>query len=290
MISPLYKRAITVVYTPLFLIVMAIWITDVIFIEDNWVCSLCKDDAPTVAPMFIYFSMWSVWFTIAIFVTWAYFTPAAEERSSSVARNAEEESCRGHQISKVLAPIALPLVLTVTVTYIYYLQSNPKDETINEDLCYGMVRSAINRDVNESMANLYLVLSVITDFTIHYLSSPLLLALFFSGELPYEAAIPWSTFFVVLLGIMIVLVQENVGTVYCSDNIWVAVSGVCGFDFFFHLLFFLGARGKLGCKSWSCVRTNVRDDEEVQETRPNNEESQDLEMTAGSGIAGKVNP
>jgi hypothetical protein len=179
-----------------------------------------------------------------VFILWAYFTPSENKASS-----------RGYIVSKIIFQVALPHVTTVMLTYLYYGATNPAEEFVNRDLCYYLGRAFLHKDVtdNETAVNAYLVFGVLTDFTIHYFSAPLLLYLYVTGQIPYDVWFPWSTVFVIMLSAIIAPVQILADVpIYCG-SIWFAIGGSILINFAFHIGFCVLSRGKLGMHQWGCV-------------------------------------
>ena len=295
MISPFYKFIIKLIYTPLMLTVVAVWIVDVIYYEDFWQCSTCRSgEDPSPLPWLVYASMWSNWLAAGTFTVWAYFMdttsrpPATTTTSTShhdapiinsnirsnrdegknVPENdddldndfyddGDEYNFCGTVLGRALFSLALPLVTSVSFSYIYYMVTNPVVDITNTDVCYTLVRSAAPKEGLHS-AHVYLYFGVLSDMVVHYLNSLLLMTLYLNGDFPYQSAIPWSTLFTTGLGMIIVAVQNSGVTVYCGGNAWFSVGGIVVSNFVFHCFFVLGARGKLCCRSWSCVAVQHR--------------------------------
>ncbi|CAB9508188.1 expressed unknown protein [Seminavis robusta] len=260
MLPPSWKKALIALYSLLLTIVVVVYVVDLILYEETWVCTACRDgqDASPV-PLLLYFSVWTFWLTIAVFLSWIFLekNDINQEEESSGTINAQEQGedngaattmSKRKITTQYLFSLALPLTLTVSVTYTHYIATRPTSEFYNEDLCYTAWRSSITHELEKWMADLYLAGAVIADWTIHYLCSFLVLVLYFSGELPYVVALPLSTSFSICLGIIIALVQQSGITVYCGGNIWFNVGIICMFTLIFHVTFYLGANArKLGC-------------------------------------------
>lgn len=280
MISPFYKFIIKLLYTPLMLTVVAVWIVDVIYYEDFWQCSTCRTGQdPSPLPWLVYASMWSNWLAAATFVMWAYFMdttsrPPATTASSHNHRDEENNNnnndlendfyddddeyvSTGTFLGRAFFPLALPLVTSVSFSYIYYMVTNPVADITNTDVCYTLVRSAVPKEGLHS-PHVYMFFGVLSDIVVHYLNSVLLVTLYLNGDFSYQSAVPWSTLFTTGLGLIIVAVQNSGVTVYCGGNAWFSVGGIVVSNFIFHIIFVLGARGKCCCRSWSCVAVQHR--------------------------------
>lgn len=133
-------------------------------------------------------------------------------------------------------------------TYFYYVATNPADEFVDRESCYYLGRSFLSRDLgkgNDVIVNLYLVLMTCSDLTVHYLSFPLLLYLWLTGQVKFQVRFPWSTIFVVLLSAVIALVQTFKGvTIYCG-GLWINLIGSISINFIYHVFFALMSHGKI---------------------------------------------
>ena len=264
------------------LTVIAVWIVDVIYYEDFWQCSTCRTGQdPSPLPWLVYASMWSNWLAAATFVMWAYFMdttsrpPATRSTSNSSNNHRRDEEnndldndfydndddgefvSTGSFLGRAFFPLALPLVTSVSFSYIYYMVTNPVADITNTDVCYTLVRSAVPKEGLHS-PHVYMYFGVLSDVVVHYLNSLLLVTLYLNGDFSYQSAIPWSTLFTTGLGLIIVAVQNSGVTVYCGGNAWFSVGGIVVSNFIFHIIFVLGARGKCCCRSWSCVAVQHR--------------------------------
>jgi hypothetical protein len=133
------KLALTVLYTPLLSNAIILWIINTTLVEYNWECINCRaDEDPSYAQQFLFYSVWSLWLTIGVFIPWAYFTPRTT--------NENKASSRGYIVSKIIFRVALPHVTTVMLTYLYYIATNPPKEFVNRDLCYYLGKAFLHKD------------------------------------------------------------------------------------------------------------------------------------------------
>ncbi|CAB9528981.1 expressed unknown protein [Seminavis robusta] len=267
MLSPSWKRALIALYSLLLTVVVVVYVVDLILYEETWACTACRGgQEASPIPLLVYFSVWTFWLTIAVFLSWIFLekNTVNQEGESSDTINADEEQGEDNEAAPTMSKrkttaqylfsLALPLALTVSLTYTYYVATNPASEFFDNDLCYTAWRSSISRELEKWMADLYLVGAVIADWIVHYLCSVLILVLYFSGELRYVVALPLSTSFSICLGIIIALVQQSGKTAYCGGGIWFNVGIICMFTLIFHVTFYLGANTrKVGC---SCCINN----------------------------------
>ena len=304
MFSPTLRRTLQVIFTPLYVNAVAIWLVNVTFLfKDVWKCQPCRTDEhpePSVAPHFLFFSVWNGLLALIVFFHWAYFlyrphhhvdhSDKSHQGNHDETDNSDDiteqniERQHNHEdstlLSAVLFPTALPFVTTVFAGYLVYVVDNPVDSFIDEEICDRFVRSEISKDISEShpfAANLYMFLHFLMDCTIHYLSAPLLISFYVYGEIPYKSMLlrPVSPIFTLILGVFLGVVHETVAPVYCTDNIWVSVIGTVGVVTVFHVVYVLGSQGRL-CKTWKCVlqsnttstnatKTQHEDDEEEED-------------------------
>ncbi|CAB9508800.1 expressed unknown protein [Seminavis robusta] len=290
MLPPAWKKAIIVLYSILLTDVVVVYVAGLILYKETWVCTNCRvgQEASRV-PLLVYFSVWNIWLTIAVFLSWIFLEKKAvnqEGESSGTINDLEQGEDNGaaptmfqrRTATQYLFSLALPLALTVSITYIYYISTRPASEFYNEDLCYTAWRSAISRELEKWMADLYLIGAIISDFTMHYLCSVLLLVLLFSGELCYVVALPLSTIFSIFLGIIIVLVQQSGISVYCGGNIWFNVGIICLFTLIFHVTFYLGANArKVGCSC--CIKDTQPSENNTDTSRTKQEGTEALETS-----------
>jgi len=248
------KRIITIIYTPLFLIAQFVWLVDSIYWKEHWKCIQCRaDEKPAFKQQFLYFTCWSMWFSLVVFVTWAYFTPPSSSGRSVLAQR--------------VIRVALPHVCTVMVTYIYYAATNPATSFLDADACYTLGRAGFPKNVtdNKAMVNFLLVCANISDNTVHYLSAPLLLMLLFSNELEYDLMIPYSTIFIIILGVAVGIADTYGSRIYCG-GLWFNVGMSILFNFVFHVIFVLNHRGKLAFLCRCCDKeTHIISDEDLEE-------------------------
>merc|ERR1712232_1280447 len=211
-----------VVSTPLIMISLGIWIHGNVFYKAQWDCVKCRADEPAAFTQnFLYYTLWNLFLTTALFVAWAGGWKTAAQR-----------------IFRVL----LPHACTVTTSYIYYVATNPNDGFFTEE-CYTSGRAALSKQITDNTAAIdsFLVCYNIFDIFVHYLICPMMLLLLFSGELDYDSAFPYSTVFVFLLGLAVALTQTFGSTVYCG-SVWFYMSMMTLIHLVYHVLFVLWHR------------------------------------------------
>lgn len=236
MIRPKLKIALTVIFSLLYILSFENWIVTTIYWKQQWICLECRaDDPPSIKQQFIYFTVWNMFFCIVIFTCWAFFMNHSKAQS----------------LMKNVFRVAVPHAVTVTLTYIYYVVSNPTDGFLNTEACHIMYRSFLSKDITTNMSTVtfQLICYNVSDFTLHYFSAPLMLFLLFSKEIEYDVTIPYSTFFITVLGVIIGILDTTTGSrVYCG-NVWFNVGMSILINFLVHVLLVLHhhTRGKLCC-------------------------------------------
>jgi hypothetical protein len=146
-----------------------------------------------------------------------------------------------NKISQLMFCVALPFACTVILGYIYVLQTNQLDAYLNEEDCYTLARVGFAKSITNNMTivNFYLICGVISDYTVHWFSPPLLILLFVSQELKYDRIFPWSSLLVFLLSVATVILEMFFDAqVYCQD-MWLIVVALLVVNLLFHLLFLL---------------------------------------------------
>lgn len=207
------KIALSIVFTALYTISSFNWLIDTIYYKEQWVCYLCsgepKDGSVSIKQQFLYFSMWSLWFSMAVLVGWmikAVF------------------SCGNGIVVEKIVWVALPLIITVFISYVYYDFTNAPEGFLNKEACYTLRKSAVSKSItsNETIIDILLGIQVFSDFTIHYFSAPLMMLLLVSGEIKYTAPLwkPFSTFFMLILGTVVYLGQSFGSTIYCGSALF----------------------------------------------------------------------
>lgn len=245
------NRILKVVFFPLLANSLILWVVNTTLIDDNWKCIVCRADGdPSLAQQFLFYSVWSLWLTSLVFYPWAI------------------PCCRdAKKISQTVFQIAFPHAATFMTTYIYYVATNPADEYVDREACYYLGRSFLSRDLgkgNDDIINLYLVLMTVSDLTVHYLSFPLLLYLWITGQVKFQVLFPWSTVFVFLLSAVIAPVQIFMGvTIYCG-GLWFNLIGSVAINFIYHVFFALMSRRKIKicgrCCGGHCLLSDHDDD------------------------------
>ena len=147
-----------------------------------------------------------------------------------------------HPMLENICKIALPHIITVFVSYIYYDVSNPADEFVNKDACYTMEKAILSKDIttNETLINIMLVVGVMNNLTVHYFSAPLMFILLWCGEISYSVGKMWkaySTLFIVILGVVVGLSQEFGSPIY-NGSVWFNVGMSIAINFVFHCILF----------------------------------------------------
>jgi len=223
------KLALIIIYVPSFLIAIEVWIVNSIYFREDWECVTCRaDETPSFKHNYLYFTYWSLWLSIAVFIPWAFSQPGGKLR----------------MYAQRIFRVALPHACTVMVTYIYYIALNPVNEFFNLDACYVLGRAVMSKKITDNMTlvNFHLVCSIISDIVLHYMSAPMLVLLVLSGELEYDLVFPYTTVFMLILGVTVGLAQTFGSKIYCSDNIFFDV-GICfSINFVFHVIFALWHR------------------------------------------------
>jgi len=254
------KLALIVVSTPLILISLGTWITGMVFNEERWACINCRADDPvSFKQNFLFYTLWLLFLTTALFVAWAGGKKKAARR---------------------IFRVVLPHSCTVTMTNIYYNATNPSDGFFNTELCYTRVRAYVTMEMAENIAarDAYLFCQNVFDIFVHYAACPILLLLLFSGEIDYDSAFPYSTIFVFLLGLAIALSETFGSKVYCG-GMWFNASMMVVINLVYHVLFVLWHR-KI-CRK-CCIPKDtepVASDAEEKEagTKPETEKAVELE-------------
>ena len=253
-LHPMAKLALTIIYTPLLLNAFVLWIVNTIYWKEQWECITCRaDDEPSIVQQFLYFSVWSLWLTMVVFFAWAVGSTCTASTDRPLANRIAEWSFR----------LALPHVVTVMTTYIYYVALNPPDTFLDEQACYTLSRGGLSRSItdNRGAINAYLVCALLSDVLVHWMSAPLLLVLLWSGELEYDPLLPYSTILMIALGISVGLADTYGSTIYCG-NAWFNVGMSILINFFYHVLFALGHRRIPSFLYQRCARIE-KDDSEV---------------------------
>ena len=240
------NRIIQIIFVPLMINVIVLWILSTsITATHNWECLQCRaDKEPSVAQQFLFYSVWSFWFTCIVFVSWATTSSNSSTSKGTTSTSTGKDNHpqhKTHKFTHYAFQLALPHVITVSLCYIYYVITNPVHTFMNSDACYTWGRAFLGKTYtdNETGAMVYLVLMNIMDATVHYLSAPLMLYLFATQQLKYTTKIPYSTFFVIGLS-AIMAFAEIYGDVklYCGGR-WFVLATFTAVNVIFHVLFYL---------------------------------------------------
>jgi hypothetical protein len=151
------RFALILIYVPLYTISLTQWIVNTIYYREQWECFTYRADyQPSIKQQFLYFSMWSLWFSIALLIGWI-----RTNFSKTVFKTNE-----------VMIWVALPHIFTVFICYIYYDVTNPSDEFLNSEACYTLRKSAWAKQItsNETVINLMLTLGCKSKEVIPYVS------------------------------------------------------------------------------------------------------------------------
>jgi len=217
------KLALSVVCTPLIMISLGVWIFEIVFYREQWECIMCRADEPTSTKQnFLYYTLWNLFLTTALFVAWAGGWKTAAKR---------------------IFRVELPHACTVATAYIYYRVTFQNDEFFNAEDCYVRGRATLSKQITDSEAavDAYMVFQNILNIFVHYVICPVMLLLLFSGELDYDLAFPYSTVFVTLLGLAIALSQTFGSKIYCG-SIWFQMGMMILIHLVYHGLFVLWNR------------------------------------------------
>lgn len=153
---------------------------------------------------------WSMWLSIAIIFCWA-----------SKALFLKRPSSKLDTWLTNITLVGVPHIWTVMISHIYYIASNPTDGFVNKEACSTLWRAAFAKEItsNQEVTNFYLAVAVNSNVTNHFLYAPLMLILLLSGEIKYDSWIPYSTIFIIFLG-LIVGVSQIFGSRICCGDIW----------------------------------------------------------------------
>jgi hypothetical protein len=217
------------IFSPLYTIALLQWLIDTIYYREQWVCLTYRTNyPPSIKQQFLYFSLWSLWFSIAIFIGWTRKYIGKMKNDSSMLEN--------------ICKVALPHIITVFVTYIYYDISNPANEFLNKEACYTLEKAILSKDItsNETLINIMLAFGVMSNLSVHYFSAPLMFILLWCGEISYGVGKIWkaySTLFIVILGVVVGLSQEFGSPIY-NGSIWFFVGTSIAINFVVHCILF----------------------------------------------------
>lgn len=158
-LHPMAKLAVIITYTPLLLNAFVLWIVNTIYWKEQWECITCRaDDEPSIVQQFLYFSVWSLWLTMVVFFAWAVGSTCTASTERPLANRISEWSFR----------LALPHVVTVMTTYIYYVALNPPDTFLDQQACHTLSRSITD---NRGAINAYLVCALLSDVLVHWINA-----------------------------------------------------------------------------------------------------------------------
>jgi hypothetical protein len=225
-----------------------------------------------------------------VFIGWAISLLLQRRESEEDEEDSSSSSC-GYRIAKTVFQVALPHVMTVMCTYFYYVGANPAKEFIDTDACHQMVRAFLIKDVTNTPTaiHVYLVLNVLSDFTVHYFSAPFLLYLYGTGQLSYVVTIPWSTIFVFLLSAIMAPVQIHGAVIYCGGLSFSMISSVM-INFAFHVLFYLSRRGTLGFGPCGLILLQPEPSEEEDHDEVEEEEEDVIQKMEPPAVDDKAEP
>lgn len=264
------KSAAKVVFGLLSINAIAMWLWScAIVLEHNWGCLqvslssdtiICNEQTliatsftnlqcragkePSIVQQFLFYSVWSFWLTLFVFVTWVLIGCSTVARQEAAAWTPYVNAERLQWMHQIAFQIALPHVITVMLTYIYYVATNPISTFINQDACHHLGRAYLGNSYasNAFVLYLYLILMNVQDWTVHYLSGPFLVFLWWSGESRFIASswkwmIPWSTIFVCLLSFVMAISQLYWGVALYCGSMWFILSLFTGINLLFHVVF-----------------------------------------------------
>jgi hypothetical protein len=221
--------ALILIFSPLYAIALLQWIVSTIYYREQWACLTFRTNyPPSIKQQFLFFSVWSLWLSIAIFIGWTRKFFGKRNESSSMLEN--------------ICKVALPHIITVFVTYIYYDISNPANEFVNKEACYTLRKAALSKEIttNEALIKTVLIFEVMDNLTVHYFSAPLMFILLWCGEISYNVVKIWkafSTLFIIILGVVVGLAQEFGSPIYNGD-IWFFVGTSIAINFVVHCMLF----------------------------------------------------
>ena len=128
-LSHVIKALLFAVYTPLTLIALITWIVQTIFWREQWECIMCRlDDPPSIKQQFLYFTIWSMWFSITILTCWSLKSLFCKTPSSILL-----DKCLSRATE-----VGVPHILTVFISYIYYLLVTKCEDLVNSEDCYTL--------------------------------------------------------------------------------------------------------------------------------------------------------
>ena len=139
------SRFLSYLYSALYALSIVQWFFDTIYYRQQWECLTYRADyPPSVKQQFLYFSMWSLWFSVAIFIGW-------------IRKSSEKKFSRAYS---AICWVGLPHVIAVFVSYIYYDVTNPPDEFLDKEACYTLYKSIFSKEIttNETIINMMLVI------------------------------------------------------------------------------------------------------------------------------------
>ena len=228
-LSKVTGAILLLIFTPLYVLAFLYWALNTVFYKEQWECINCrKDDDPSIKQQFLYFTVWNMYFSIAIFFSWA------AKKLFQYRNDFSYEKIHQHVFN-----ISLPHIITVGITYIYYNATNDTDGYANTDVCYSSGKTILSRQItsNEGLANIILVIGVMSDLTVHYFSAPLMILLLLTDEMKYDVSLwrPYSTLFVFVLGMIVALGQTFGSRIYCGDA-WFNTGSSIGVNFAVHCI------------------------------------------------------
>jgi len=215
-----------IIFTPLYAIAFTQWIIFTVVYKEQWACINCrKDEQPSVKQQFLYYTIWNMWFSIAIFGGLA-----AKKYSNRFLHNSLLEK---------ICWVGLPSIITTFSTYIYYIATNPSEGYFNTEECYTLGRAMLSKQLvsSQRVIDTILVFGVISDLVLHYFSAPLMVFFLLLGELNYDVGLwrPYSTLFIFILGMVAALGQTFGSRVYCG-NAWFNSGGTVVLNFLVHCI------------------------------------------------------
>ena len=251
------NHAVKIVFALLSLNTIVMWLfSSAITPEHNWVCIQCRASMePGVGQQFLFYSVWSFWMTFLVFVTWILLSQNNPD-SNATANPPSAAASRLQLIYNIGFQVALPHVTTVMITYVYYVATNPVDTFLDTEACYHLGRANLGKSFTENMfyANVYLVLMNVQDWTVHYLSAPLLFFLWSTGQANFQTVswrwlFPSSTLFVIILSSIIAIAQAYWGVILYCGGMWFVLGLFTGINLLFHILFAGGSWMAVGRKN-----------------------------------------
>lgn len=227
------RKILQIVIVVLVILANLAWVLDTIFLHENWDCVACRQDKDVSRVLqFIYYSIWGLWMNSFIIFSWVANDFSKEKETSSTSTTTHQGGGHHHNhqglVYKVFQ-VAFPYAMSICSGYIYYSLTNPGSSFIDEDLCHRMGRAGVsktlfNDDEQQLLVNAYLVLMIIWDLTMHYITPLVLLYLYLSKEIAFTPTwIPWSGILIFVLSVIIVLAQTYGNVIVYCDELWFSV-------------------------------------------------------------------